>query len=437
MRFLLILLTTWSLFVKASQEQTYGLGGASSGRVSSVTAETENPFAALYNPALISAQASSLFAFTTGGIAARTGTLSSVLVDSPQYRTERGVSRTQDFRLPDQTAALWSAGLTLPFSLPPTFGRRAGFGLTLSGPYQRLRSFTSLTPYDFSLLRYGTSDTQFKGTLGLSVELWPRYLYIGGGMTLFLTSAGSADSTLVSENPTGRFALDIGFNTAAVAGLFARYEQTSVALVFRQEINPTFEQRFEGKVQIGGTDTLVQPFVMKTSLYYEPSTLELETQHDFGMVKTSLGVSYQMWDGYQPSYLVVSATDARGETRATQAPAFQLRSTLNPRASIEVPFFNRKLFLCAGYQYRPTPVGDLSGAANILDSNTHVAGLSISHRLKANAFLPVPLTWGVYGQYHWFVTRAIEKSSAQFIGAPRFNFSGSAYTYGFALQAEL
>ena len=136
----------------ASQDQNFGLGGHSSGRVSAVTAEPDNPYAALYNPALIPAQSSGKFAFSTSVVGARHATFSQVLVDSAEYRTERGMKRRQDFRLPDHSATLWAAGFTLPFSLPVALGRRAGVGITVSGPYQKLRSFVSSTPYDFSSL---------------------------------------------------------------------------------------------------------------------------------------------------------------------------------------------------------------------------------------------------------------------------------------------
>jgi hypothetical protein len=421
----------------ASQDRNFGLGGMTSGRVSGVTAETENPFAALYNPALIPSQSRAQFGFSTGLAGSRHGTLTQVLVDSPQYRTERGIARRQDLKLQDFSAAQWTTGLTLPFRLPFLKPRRGGLGLAVSGPYERLRSFHAGTPYDFSRLRYGTSDAQFKGTIGGGVEILPETLFFGGGLSLFMTTAGAADATLVADNPTGRLQLDVGLNTALVAGLYGRHEMTSAALVYRQEVNPTLDQKFEGQVQLGGTETFHQPFVMHASMYFEPAALEMDVQHDFGPVKASAGLSYQRWTTYHPSYLVLSGPDAGGATRTTRAPRPPMRDTFSPRTSLEVPFLERRMSVAAGYQYRPTPMTDLSGPVNVLDSDTHIVGLSLRHRLGESEWFPFPMSWGIYGQYHWIANRRVEKADPGYIGAPGFDFGGNAYAYGLSLQAEL
>lgn len=424
-------------YVSGSQDRDFGLGGSTSGRASSITAETDNPYAAIFNPAVIAAQEAPSFGFSTGASGASYGSLGAVKVDSRDYRTDRGSDRVQEYRLPEQQLTVWSAGITYPFYLPFVFSRRAGIGFTASGPYNRLRSISAPTPYDFSTLRYGTSDAQFKGTLSGSIELWPEHFFFGAGLSLFLTSGGAADTTLVANNPTGRLALDVGLNTAALGGFYGQWGETRAGLVLRQEINPTFDQEFKGKVQLGGEETFNQPFLMHTTMFFEPASVELDLQHGFGWFKGSVGVAYQWWDAYQPSYLIVTTQDADGQSRTTEVPPLALRNTLNPRASLELPTFNDRLTFSAGYQYRPTPLTDVSGATNLLDADTHVAGLSIRHSLKESEWFPLPLTWGLYGQYHWLRSRNVEKSDTRFIGSPGYVFSGNAYAYGFTLHAEL
>lgn len=400
-------------------------------------AEGENPFAALSNPAVIPSQAKPQFGFSTGIAGSSLKPSGTGLVDSPKFRTERGVTRTEPLEARNTRLGVWAVGLAYPFGLPSLMSRQAGFGLAISGPYERLRTFRSGTPYDFSSLRYGTSDGQFKATLSGAVELWPEHLSLGAGVSVFLSTAGAADATFVSDNPTGRLALDVGLNTAAIVGLHSREGRTSAGLVYRQEIRPTFQQKIDGKVQLGGVDTLSQPILMQSTMYFEPAAFEGDIQHDFEWVKASAGLAYQRWSNYQPSYLVMSGPDADGGTRTTRVPDIQIRDTWNPRASLDFPLVESTLFLSTGYQYRPSPLRDLSGNHNILDGNTHVAGASLRHRLQDTWWFPHAVTWAIYGQYHWIAARDVVKNDPDFIGAPGYRLSGNAYTYGVALQTEL
>jgi len=426
----------------ATQDQTYGLGGRTSGRVSGVTAEIENPFAALSNPAIVAAQPKPLFSFSAGQAATRYQALGPILVDSPQYRTRDSMPRFENYQPAEASWGLWSLGFTFPFRLPAYLDRRAGLGLTLSGPFGKIRSFQSGTPYDFTSLRYGTSDSQFKATIATGVEILPDRLYLGAGLSLFITAAGAADAYLVTDNPTGRFNLDVGLNTAGVAGLYGKFDLAgrpqNWGLVYRQAIHPTLQQSFEGRVQVmREAGPLRVPVLLSTTLYYEPHLFDFEWQTRLGPAKVALGVSWQLWSKYEPSYIVVETPDADQTTRRTQTPPLDLKNTLNPRISAEAPLFSERWIVSAGYQFRPSPLTDLSGPTNLMDSDTHVAGLSLSYVLGESAVLPLPLTLTAYGQYHFIQSRKVNKSQADFIGAPGYNFAGNAYTYGLTLETAL
>lgn len=436
---LILLAFLWTALGVASQDRDFGLGGITSGRVTSVTAEPDHGFTALYNPALIAAQTKPQFSFSTGASSASYPSFGVVRVDSPHYQTQRGDDRETEFTLPNQSYSSWAAGFSYPFSLPFFFSRRAGLGLTASGPYQKLRSISAGSPYDFSTLRYGTSDAQFKATLSGALELWPDHFFFGVGLSLYLTTAGAARASFLSNNPTGKLAIDVGFNSALLVGLFSQWENTGAGLVLRQEIHPTLEQSFEGSVQLAKDTVFRQPFTFRTSLFYEPGALEFDLQQRFLGIKGSVGVSYQNWSAYQPSSLVVSAPDADGNVRVTEVPPLALRNTWNPRISLEIPTLNNALMLSGGYQYRPTPIRDLQGASNLLDSNTHVVGLSLQYHFAENQGIgmTLPVTLGLYGQRHWMTSRQVTKAAPTFVGAPGYLFSGNAYTYGFTLQAQL
>jgi len=410
----------------------------SSGRVSGVTAEVANAFAARYNPALIAAQSLPLFGFSVAAAGAHYSPLSGVLVDSPRYRTQDAIPRTQDFQLPDMAVTTWAVGGTYPFFLPHFLGdRSAGFGFTFSGPMGQLHQISATTPYDFNSLHYGVSDSQLKATISASVELIPQHLFLGGGVNFYLASSGAADAQLATDNPTGRMQVDVGLNTAAVAGLFAQAGDNAFSLVYHQEIVPPFEQVMNAKVQFGGRGAFQLPFAARTVFYYEPHLFEADFQHDFGLVTASFGASYQLWSHFRPAFLAIVTEDSNGKVISTSVPQLSMSNTWNPRASLQLPLWQKHVLLAAGYEYRPSPVQEISGATNLLDTNTHVAGLSLQYQLHPGELFSTAVRVGVFGQYHWLTSRTITKSSAEFIGSPSYTVSGHAQLYGASIEAEL
>jgi hypothetical protein len=343
--------------------------------------------------------------------------------------------RAQTLRLEDQHLTYWSIGFSYPFLFPHLFARSLGIGVVLTGPFHRLRNFNAHNPDDFYALRYGTSDSQFSATTAASIELWPEHFYAGAGVSFFLSGAGNAEADL-SQNPTGRMALDVGLESALVAGLSAKWEETRVGLAYHQELNPIFTQQIEARVPVAGT-SFRQPALLKSSLYYEPHRIELEGQHTFGETKVAVGLAYELWKNYQPPILIVQTDDVLGRSHTTQLPAPAFRNTLSPRVSASYPFWNRRLALSGGYEFRPSPVEDTSGQANVLDSDTHILGVGLQHTLLPGEFFAGPTKWGLFGQYHHLTEREVMKVNQDGVGAPGYKFSGSSYTYGIFLQAEL
>lgn len=420
----------------ASQDQAYGLGDKSAGRVGSVTAEAENPYAALYNPALLTAQPHSIFSFTTASAVASFSPLKNVRLASNSADGRAG--EVGDFRLPDSRLSLWAVGYGSSFELPRWMDdRHGGFGLTLSGPFERLRTYSASTPQDFFPLRYGTSDAQFKATLSGAIEIFPETLSFGAGMSMYIVTGGSAEVALTGDNPTGRMALDVGMRATPIAGLFFEHGDTAASLVFREAIDPVFQQAFSGTVRLGGDSVLQQPVLVRTSLYYEPRLFESDLQHDFGFAKLSVGAAYQEWKQWKPAFLMTETPDASGRVHRTNAPTITLKNTVSPRASLEVPLYGRRLVFSTGYQFRPSPVVEVSGAANPLDTDTHVVGASFRHTLGEVEWLPFELSWGLYVQYHWMKSRTVTKTADISVGSPGYTVNGRAYTFGISLGVDL
>lgn len=343
---------------------------------------------------------------------------------------------SESLNLKNQSLATWALGFSYPFKLGQKSERHMGFGLALSGPYQKLRTFSGHAPSDAFVMRYGASDSQFKASIGAGIEILPTTLYFGGGLSLYLSTAGAAEENIVGNNPTGRMALEVGLNSAAILGLYAQNEKTQGALTFHQHLDPSFTQLIDGNISVAGSDVIHQPMVAKSSLYYEPQSLQVEGQHQFGKIKTSMGLAYEFWSRYKAPILITEAKDNLGASRITQLAQVPLRNTWNPRISIEIPAGD-SLKIGSGYQYRPTPVTDLSGTGNYLDSNAHVLGLSLAHSIKPNSFLPWPTQLGVYGQYHWLASRKVTKSASSAESRSEYTFQGNAAVYGLCLQTAL
>jgi hypothetical protein len=315
--------------------------------------------------------------------------------------------------------------------------RKAGLGVVVSGPFEKVGTFASLTPYDFFSLRYGNADSQFKATLSGSLEVWREMLFIGAGVSFFMSSSGAADARILSSNPTGRLQLEMSLNSAVLAGAFWKTGATAGSLVFRQSVSPSFVQSVTGSAELGnGTGTVDIPFLMTSSLYFEPQAIEGEVQHDFGPLKASAGMSYQLWGSYRPPSVRIEALDANRTIRATEIPPLSLRNTWNPRASLDLPLARHRTWFSLGYQFRPTPLTDLSGPANLVDSDTHVVGLSFRHAIPSSEVFPLPLTLGLFGQVHFFSARKITKAT-ETIGAPGYDLDGNSYIYGANLQLSL
>ncbi len=418
----------------AMLDQTYGLGGTLTGKAIGTT-DTANAFSALVNPALLATGQSRQFDFSFTGVRAGFEIDDEVLLDSKTYLTREGTDRRGTPELVRLSTSVWAAGYSHPVSLSFWPGHRMGFGLALSGPFEDLRRWMALSAYDFTNLRFGGPDIQFKGTLGTALEIIPKHLFLGAGLSIFMTSSGVSNVDLNTRSPTGRLAMNVGLNSALVMGMHAVYEQWGFSLVGRQAVNPKFRQEFTGTVRIDGSRVMNQPATIEASLYYEPAILSAEVKRTWGHFAFSGGVTYQNWARYEPRYLNVATRDADGRNYVTMPAITPMRDTLNPGFSIEYNGLRRMKF-ATSYQFRPTPVVDLSGPGNLLDTNQRVIGLSVSRDLGNVLFMERTVI-SMYGQHQMLEDRTVIKASSEYIGAPGYTIRGSSFAFGLSLAAGL
>jgi len=398
-----------TLPLSASQALNFGLEARSTGRAGSVTADPFTGQAALLNPALLGLQTTPRLSFSTA---------------QAEMALKSSDSGTK--ALPSVSQTRWALGLNIPISLK-RFSRRAGFGISASGPYEKLRGFVAYAPEDFYTPRYGHADSQFKGTASFGLELVPDTLFLGAGLSLYLSGAGNAE-TYVSETPSSRMSLDVVLRSAPVLGLYSQWGAFASALTFHEAINPQLEQAMKAKVQLNGRDAFEQPLLMKSSLYYEPRTLEWDLEHRFSAALLSLGLSYQLWSGYEAPILSTETPDLLGNVYRTPKSSLVSKNTLSPRASVGYGI-SSEVRSSLGYQYRPTPFPELAENSHALDTDTHVVGLSLEKSFSNPWMLETPLTIGLFGQMHFFKERPIPTQN--------FNLSGNAYLVGISAQADL
>lgn len=423
--------------VRASQDYSYGYGASGGGKAGAMVADPGNEFAAAYNPALLAAGERPRFSMGLFGGSASYDPMPQVISDSPTYRTREGLREvTSDVQLQGASTAQWTFGLSFPFAVGRA--RHGGLGLALTGPFGRIRQFVSPTPYDFQSLRYGSASSQLRAALGGAIELVPETLFFGAGLSLFVSAGGAAEFVLAAENPTGRLETEVGLNTSVVLGLYGRHGAHSAGLVFRQGSSPLFRQKVLGRVELGdGFETLDLPIALQTSLYYEPHSFDAEWRWDLGGARVGAGVSYELWGGYEPSFLVVeSPRRGGGEVSRTQVPRLPLRHTLNPRVFAGVPFGAFEASI--GYALRPSALEDgaLSGPANLIDTTAHIIGAGLSYRLPRD-FGPFPMRAEAFFQAHLFQRRHVQKEDARAVGAPAYDIAGQGFFYGFSLSGEL
>ena len=416
----------------ASQAQNFGLDAQSTGRAGAVTAESESAYSALFNPALLPTQSRPSFSFSTSQTRVNYKSFSSVLLPRSQRRTDE--PSYGDYQLPAVDQTRWSLGFTYPLPLK-ALARKGGFGFAFSGPYEKLRGFAAHAPDDFFAVRYGAADSQLKGTVSVGLELIPETLFVGAGTSLSLSGAGTAE-TVLSDNPTSRMNLDVALESSPVLGVYSRLGNSSLGLAYHEKINPRLEQAMNARIKLNGRDSFYQPLLMRSSLYFEPRSLECDFQHDFAPVKVSAGVSYQFWTEYEAPVLFTETSDSLGELRQTQGGKVAAQNTLNPRASLTFAF-NSLTTASLGYQYRPTPIKSAQQSSNAVDSDTHLLGLSLQHRFDQAWLLESPLTVGLFGQVHRMSNRQITQSGPNAERSRSFDFSGNAFVIGVSGKADL
>ena len=164
--------------------------------------------------------------------------------------------------------------------------------------------------------------------------------------------------------------------------------------------------------------------MFRSVLYFEPHQLEAYWRHDFGALAVRAGITYEMWSRYQPAFLTAETKDTRGNPVVTQVPVLSLSNTLNPEVAVSsetlLPFS-----IGLAFRYAPTPLRDLSGPTNFIDSDLHRIRLQAGTSLKGLGFPSVRAE--LIGDYGWWSRKEVKKAQPNFVGAPGYTIQGGRY----------
>jgi hypothetical protein len=160
-----------------------------------------------------------------------------------------------------------------------------------------------------------------------------------------------------------------------------------------------------------------------SALFFDPWTFELSKQYGLSAVgldtwNLGLGISYQLWTGYQARAAVIE--DVSGTFSNGLAPAFKTRNLLVPRVSLEKRFQSSRWEL--GYQFKDSIFNSTpSGNGNYLDPPRHTGVIG--------AIFPISSGWefGANLQVARLTPQSVVKSDATDIGGPGYEALGWLY----------
>ena len=392
------------------------MAGETSAKLGGVSAGEGHSYSALSNPAGLA---------TLTGPAFSAGT--SVIGVSLEGSQTNGLGNSPLSPPKDMSTTVWSLGAATAGVGP--WNRWWGLGAVLAGPYGSLQSFETNQPNQVFPFRYQGAEKQFQGTLSAALELVPNRLYFGAGLSLFITAAGSADVSVITDNPTGNMALNVKLNSAPLAGFLLTWERTRMSLVYRKGMAPSLREQFTGRVELGGEDVLQQPMLVESTLFFEPDEWDWEIEQRIGEMTLSAGLTYSQWRPYQHSYLVSSTADQQGNRVSTRIPSIVTQNTISPRLGMQWRW-NTRWSLSSGYEFSPTPLVGVSQQALPADGDTHRLGLGIQNQFWREGSRSASL--GVHGQFHWISEQTLSAGANE-----SYRVSGQAHGIGLSLTARL
>ncbi len=328
-------------------------------------------------------------------------------------------------------------------------GKRLAGGITLSLPVPHVNQFRNPSwdtePY---VMRYNHRWVFMPMALALSYKV-TDWLSLGGGflpqVDVYMNAVDSWIQFPIEEGDVQQgFRMNVSTrgHTRAIP-IWGLLLKPRVA-AFREKLSVGFSYRGQGKAFHGTGD-------QSTSIYWvaDPDNIQFLVQDPVAPVIDLLGFNPKQMTGalaFVPFGGLTIAVDLTWKEfsefrffwdlppdppfKDVWVPRLGLRYTLQP--GFETGYLKKisELTLLAGYYFEPSPVPDMNGPMNILDSDQNVA--SAGFNLKYNVRWAEQVILHAYFQIHLFQKKTIENDEDPIFGP--IAIGGEVWTCGAALS---
>ena len=330
--------------------------------------------------------------------------------------------------------------MAVHFSTPLFAPEGPKFNFSLFAPVDRLMESDTGEPYAPQYVMYANRFSRPNITFNLAQSF--REWSFSTGVHTGIQTNGEAN--FVTHTTPGTYSLGkLSYNAKpSVGALFSVAKKTNHHLSyfnFQQEMKSRFKSRAISETEIASGAAFQFDLDMTSLLFYDPMTLRLGHQIDFGKSQLYFSLDYQQWKNFEASTLKIQ-NNAGSVNSSKNFETLKLRNIFIPKIGYETQL-HEKWKIKAGYFYRQSPLdaNNLKNAGNTIDVDKHVGSLGLAHLFS---FYGKDLTLDLAYQAHILQQKKIKKTPNQEddqtaglkIGSPGYKVGGMIHVLSFGLS---
>ncbi len=475
----LMLLWVWTMCPPAflwGQTPLYydeiGCGARAIAMGQAYTAVAEGPEAAYYNPAGLT-QTPTHFSLTLGYQYTKPRTFIDVYDnDGNHYYPEKFLEQVDPSRVEDQSArGLWigAAGnfehLSL-FNDPPTFMRNVAFGVVIFNTLPELNTFWNpqrkQDPYSsryskgFCLLNIAISAAyRVNDYISVGAGIMPRMDTWQETLDSYVDAEMAINYVLTGETPPFhlRFKTKVRVYASYLLGILIRppidslEDKVSIGVCYRRQLNGYYGTGMSSQdvVSVANVSGETSPGLGPPGSKLLIAPLRARSVDFIGWTpaQVTMGVAVRPVDGLLLSgditwkdyskYLFFWALPPEPKFNDVWVPRFGLEYGFNPGFKKKYVKKIDKIRLMGGYYFEPSPVPDMNGEMNIIDSDQNVfsMGVGLDYRMKGVDLLKIE----TYFQFHQQEINVLHNRQDPLFGVIR--SGGEVYSAGISVTFQL
>lgn len=361
--------------------------------------------------------------------------LKNIRLQSPSYPHAESLPTWGDFSFSAHTLP----GIQVSVSLP-VFGilasRRFRFhfvGFVPLSDTLRLEAKSSFLP---SYVFYEGRNHHTVGHFSFSGIVIPDLLGVGAGLTLTMRAVSSVKLTLSSVTQgSASSSIRVGPGLSWFGGVYLHptsWLHTSVSIY-----GPEY---WDVKLNADSNLRVLDPVSIKLHVLGHSMFNFLPLRVIWGSsvrVLQDLWWSFQLgwhhWARYKTHRMKIELFDSG----PLDFPSVPTRDIWTVRTGLSWHLHPR-WWIHSGVAYVPTMIRGFEGPHNDLDANRVVLGAGVSFKMPS--FLGDPdssVSFGLFGQVHWLLSKTISKHQSNTIGAPRFDLGGTVFVVGSQLSVGI